>query len=168
MEFLSRFNPVPQFPAYKGAYNVGSFDLEIPVSSLTDADTKTPETAKDITTVQFRVFYPTSLKEPATTRDDQGTPGTVEDENAELEKDATEARGLTGWAASWFKNRAPPSPPSAAQNAAAKKQDPVYWLPEQHQREYVSGYARFLGTRSGLAELISYVPLQPQLRGGVV
>lgn len=32
-------------------------------------------------------------------------------------------------------------------------------LPEPHQREYLSGYARFLGAGSGLAEVISCVIL---------
>lgn len=32
---------------------------------------------------------------------------------------------------------------------------PVRWLPEPHQREYLSAYARFLGASSGFAEIVS-------------
>lgn len=154
MEFLSRFNPVPQFPAYKGPFNVASFDVEIPVSSLIDASTRTPESAASISTVQFRVFYPTSRKEPLSSTSTQDTPGTVEHDNEEIEKEATEAKGVAGWAASWFTRHAPPSAPAPSPATPTK---PVYWLPEPHQREYLSGYARFLGAGSGMAELISYV-----------
>jgi platelet-activating factor acetylhydrolase len=152
MEFLSRFNPVPQFPAYKGPYNVGSFDVEIPVSSLSDASTRTPGPAEGISTVQFRVFYPTSRK------DQEAAPiaptGAAENENEEIEKEATEGKGMAGWASSWFKRHAPQA---ATPAQMVKPTKPVYWLPEPHQREYLSGYARFLGAGSGLAELISYV-----------
>lgn len=149
MEFLSRFNPVPQFPAYKGAYNVGSIDLEIPVSSLADKDTRTPEPAKGISTIQFRVFYPTSRKDEVKVEEAEKQPtGTVEHDNEELETSATEGKGMAGWASSWFKKHP---------EVVKVPEKPVYWLPEPHQREYLSGYARFLGAGSGLAELISWV-----------
>ncbi|KAH8590964.1 platelet-activating factor acetylhydrolase [Bisporella sp. PMI_857] len=53
--FLSRFSPVPGFPAYTGPHKVGTLDVELPVSSL-----KSPSFApsSDISTVQYRVFYP--------------------------------------------------------------------------------------------------------------
>ena len=149
MEFLSRFNPIPQFPAYKGAYNVGSIDLEIPVSSLSDANTRTPEPAKGISTIQFRIFYPTSYRD-ATKGEVKHPTGTVEHDNEEIETSATEGKGMAGWASSWFTKH------QGAEEAKVPEK-PVYWLPEPHQREYLSGYARFLGARSGLAELISWV-----------
>ncbi|KAF3934196.1 hypothetical protein ABW20_dc0106722 [Dactylellina cionopaga] len=60
---LSILNPVPYFPPYKGPYEVGTLDLEVPVSSLVDAGLSPPCPAhSDIPTVQFRVFYPAALK----------------------------------------------------------------------------------------------------------
>ena len=32
--FLSYLNPIPSFPAYTGPYNVGTVDVELPVSEL--------------------------------------------------------------------------------------------------------------------------------------
>lgn len=58
MSLLSRLNPanlIPRFPAYPGPYAVGSFEVEIPVASLTPAGSVDGITE----TVQFRVFYPT-------------------------------------------------------------------------------------------------------------
>jgi platelet-activating factor acetylhydrolase len=111
MSFLSRLNPVPQFPAYTGPYDVGSFELEIPASSLGEG----PPPDVRIETVQFRVFYPT----------DKMT-------------STSNARG------GWFGRGARPAP------------KPVRWLPEPYQREYLSGYARFMGVNSGFAEIVSY------------
>lgn len=62
---------------------------------------------------------------------------------------------------------AQPAPPAAAAittiqfrvfypaAASAAPPRPVYWLPEPHQRAYLSGYARFLGAGAALAELLS-------------
>jgi platelet-activating factor acetylhydrolase len=54
---LSRLSPVPAFPEYSGPYKVGTVDVEIPVSELV-APSPAPDTAKDIHTIQFRIFYP--------------------------------------------------------------------------------------------------------------
>ncbi|KAF8544336.1 platelet-activating factor acetylhydrolase, isoform II-domain-containing protein [Trichophaea hybrida] len=139
MSFLSRLNVIPQFPAYKGPYTVASFELEIPVSSL-PATQKPPKSAESISTVQFRIFYPTGQHfTPADPRNaTTATPPSGDAAGAEAK----------GWTSGWFRQRHPCSPPSKS----------VYWLPEPHQREYLGGYARFLGAGSGLAELISYIP----------
>ncbi|KAF3913926.1 hypothetical protein ABW21_db0205895 [Orbilia brochopaga] len=61
---LSRLNPVPGFPAYKGPYAVGTIDLELPVAPFVDNGLSPPCPADaDIPTVQMRVFYPAKLKE---------------------------------------------------------------------------------------------------------
>lgn len=114
MSFLSRLNIIPQFPAYPGPYDVGSFELEIPASSLEPASKAPPPDTK-VETVQFRVFYPAEKSDSAT---------------------------RTGWLG----------------NMAEK---PIRWLPEPYQREYLSGYARFLGVSSGFAEIVSYVNSSP-------
>lgn len=54
MSFLSHISPVPAFPPYSGPYNVGSQDVEIPVTDLSS----TPGPDPAITTVNFRLFYP--------------------------------------------------------------------------------------------------------------
>ncbi|RDA88565.1 hypothetical protein CP532_5882 [Ophiocordyceps camponoti-leonardi (nom. inval.)] len=54
---LSRINPVPAFPHYTGPFKVGTIDVEVPIDRL-DSPAPTPPKASDITTVQFRVFYP--------------------------------------------------------------------------------------------------------------
>jgi hypothetical protein len=144
---LSRY-VVPQFPAYKGPYTVASFELEIPVSSLPTSQ-KPPNSAEPISTVQFRVFYPTAQKfKPADA--ESGPPAPLSGATSEGDSTDTEKTTVkTGWTSGWFRHR-------AAANGSSKEQSkPVYWLPEPHQREYLSGYARFLGAGSGLAELIS-------------
>ncbi|CUS15203.1 unnamed protein product [Tuber aestivum] len=111
MSFLSRLNLIPQFPTYPGPYHVGSFELEIPASSLEPAAGGSSPDAK-VETVQFRIFYPA---------------------------EETDSASTTGW----FGN-------------TAKK--PIRWLPEPYQREYLSGYARFMGVGSRFAEIVSYLP----------
>jgi platelet-activating factor acetylhydrolase len=61
--YISRLNPVPTFPDYTGPYKVGTVDVEIPISEL-DSPSKRPDTATDIDTIQFRIFYPA---EPSST-----------------------------------------------------------------------------------------------------
>lgn len=129
MSFFSRLNPVPQFPAYTGPYDVGSFELEIPASSLGRGTSPPPPDVR-IETVQFRVFYPADKATP--TSNTQGR----------------ESGGGGGWW--WFGGREKP--------AGSK---PVRWLPEPYQREYLSGYARFMGVNSGFAEIVSYEPIPP-------
>ena len=139
---LSRFNVVPQFPSYKGPYTVASFELEIPVSSL-PASQRPPNCAESISTVQFRVFYPTAQKfnpqTPESARAAKETESPKNARNGDKEK--------AGWTHGWFGHHESQQPSRS-----------VYWLPEPHQREYLSGYARFMGAGSGLAELISYGP----------
>lgn len=55
--YFSRLSPVPAFPEYTGPYKVGTVDVEIPISEL-HSPSPAPDDAKDIHTVQFRVFYP--------------------------------------------------------------------------------------------------------------
>jgi platelet-activating factor acetylhydrolase len=59
--YLSRFSPVPAFPEYTGPYKVGTMDVEIPVSDL-QSPCPTPSTAADISTVQYRIFYPATAE----------------------------------------------------------------------------------------------------------
>lgn len=54
---FSYLNLVPGFPEYSGPHKVGTVDVEIPVSELS-SPSATPSEASDITTIQFRVFYP--------------------------------------------------------------------------------------------------------------
>ena len=58
---LSRVNPVPSFPAYTGPYNVGTQELEIPISDL---PASSPPPDANITTVSFRIFYPCAPTKP--------------------------------------------------------------------------------------------------------
>ncbi|KAJ9668393.1 hypothetical protein H2201_001441 [Coniosporium apollinis] len=55
MSFLSHLNPTPGFPSYTGPYQVGSVDVEIPV---TDLEAPSPAPDSTIATTAFRVFYP--------------------------------------------------------------------------------------------------------------
>lgn len=52
---LSGLSPVNTFPGYNGKYDVGTVDVEIPVSDL-PAASDAPEGA--VSTVAFRIFYP--------------------------------------------------------------------------------------------------------------
>lgn len=52
---FSSLSPVNTFPAYKGKYEVGTVDVEIPVSELPVAS-DAPEGA--VKTIAFRIFYP--------------------------------------------------------------------------------------------------------------
>jgi platelet-activating factor acetylhydrolase len=52
---FSSLSPVNTFPAYKGQYEVGTVDVEIPVSELPVAS-DAPEGA--VKTIAFRIFYP--------------------------------------------------------------------------------------------------------------
>ncbi|KAL9003744.1 MAG: hypothetical protein Q9188_003408 [Gyalolechia gomerana] len=55
VSFLSSLNPTPAFPSYTGPYQVGSTDVEIPVAEL---PSPSPIPDSSITTVSFRIFYP--------------------------------------------------------------------------------------------------------------
>ncbi|KAI9837019.1 MAG: hypothetical protein M1819_000668 [Sarea resinae] len=65
--FFSRLNPVHAFPPYRGPYSVGSIEVEIPVSDLASPSTTPPSPDANITTLQFRVFYPCEKKPPKST-----------------------------------------------------------------------------------------------------
>ena len=54
---LSSLNPIPSFPAYAGPYRVGSSELEVPVAEV---PSETPVPDPKITSIKFRVFYPTT------------------------------------------------------------------------------------------------------------
>lgn len=119
MSLLSRLNPanlIPRFPPYPGPYAVGSFEVEIPVKSLTPLES----VGGVAETVQFRVFYPTQKR---------------------VENPAG------GW---WCHGDKKPE-----EDPSTSTPKPVRWLPEPHQREYLSAYARFLGASSGFAEIVS-------------
>lgn len=53
--FLSHLNPIPGFPSYTGPYKVGSTDVEIPTTEL---PSPSPAPESSISTVSFRIFYP--------------------------------------------------------------------------------------------------------------
>lgn len=55
--YLARLSPIPSFPEYSGPYQVGSIDVEIPVSQL-DSPSPAPDGTAHIHTVLFRIFYP--------------------------------------------------------------------------------------------------------------
>ncbi|KAL8806145.1 MAG: hypothetical protein Q9182_001546 [Xanthomendoza sp. 2 TL-2023] len=63
MAFFSHLNPIPSFPSYTGPYQVGTTDVEIPVSEL---PTPSPTPDPTLSTVCFRIFYPceTPAKRP--------------------------------------------------------------------------------------------------------
>jgi platelet-activating factor acetylhydrolase len=138
MSLFSLLNPaniIPRFPPYPGPYAVGSFEVEIPVASL-GAMTGVAET------VQFRVFYP--AEKPA-------------------ERPISAQPASSWWGSKCDKKTATAAVDPAAQeeklsepvNPATGGAKPVRWLPEPHQREYLSAYARFLGASSGFAEIVS-------------
>lgn len=54
---FSSLNPLPSFPAYTGPYKVGSSEIEIPISEI---PSKSPVPDAKITSIKFRVFYPTN------------------------------------------------------------------------------------------------------------
>jgi platelet-activating factor acetylhydrolase len=51
----SLFNPIPFLPTYNGPYEVGTIDVEIPVSDL---ESSSPSPDSSITTIRHRIFYP--------------------------------------------------------------------------------------------------------------
>lgn len=51
-------NPTPQFPDYTGPYKVGTIDVEIPISELESPSTFVPDSAENLKTVLFRIWYP--------------------------------------------------------------------------------------------------------------
>lgn len=55
--YFKKVNPIPTLPEYTGPYKVGTVDVELPVSDL-NSPSDVPSNARDIPTVQFRVFYP--------------------------------------------------------------------------------------------------------------
>lgn len=149
MSLFSLLNPaniIPRFPPYPGPYAVGSFELEIPVASL-GAMAAAAGVAE---TVQFRVFYPTEKPaeipisaQPASSwwgsKCDKKNPATAAAvDPAQEEKKLSEAVNQT-----------------TGMGTGTGGAKPVRWLPEPHQREYLSAYVRFLGASSGFAEIVS-------------
>lgn len=61
MAFLSHLNPLPAFPSHTGPHQVGTQDVEIPVSEL-HSPASSPEST--IPTVSFRIFYPSEPNSP--------------------------------------------------------------------------------------------------------
>jgi platelet-activating factor acetylhydrolase len=53
---MSFLNPKPRFPSYTGPYNVGTTEFEF---ATADLDSPTPCPDDSISTVKFRLFYPT-------------------------------------------------------------------------------------------------------------
>ena len=53
--FFSLLNPIPAFAAHTGPYNVGTQEVEIPISDL---PLSSPPPDASITTLSFRIFYP--------------------------------------------------------------------------------------------------------------
>ena len=56
---MSFLNPTPSIPKFRGPYKVGSTEYEIPISEI-DQTSKPP--SSKITTIKFRLFYPTDAK----------------------------------------------------------------------------------------------------------
>ena len=54
---LPSLNPIPSLPDYTGPYKVGSTEIEIPVSEI---PSESPVPDSKITSIKFRVFYPTT------------------------------------------------------------------------------------------------------------
>lgn len=56
MPTLPRLNPTPYFPDYAGPHQVGTAEVEIPVTELQDPHVSSPDSR--VTTISFRVYYP--------------------------------------------------------------------------------------------------------------
>ncbi|KAJ9644283.1 uncharacterized protein PV06_05259 [Exophiala oligosperma] len=63
---LSYLNPLPSLPVYTGPYAVGSSEHEIPISSLSLPALPQLQASK-LTTLKFRLFYPTTSKQSSYT-----------------------------------------------------------------------------------------------------
>ncbi|KAI5807714.1 platelet-activating factor acetylhydrolase, isoform II-domain-containing protein [Peziza echinospora] len=162
---------VPKFPPVPGKYEVGTLEIEIPVSSLLRAEGKGKSnnnagfpnvvevdvagTKKTIETVLYRVYYP--VAPPPTEKTEPAGPSWVE--------------GAKGYYQHWWSrgNSTPPkqsqgekkdasgggepSKGCAAASTTTKSTSvrevgkPVYWIPELHQKEYFKGYLRFGGLK---------------------
>ncbi|KAI5843839.1 platelet-activating factor acetylhydrolase, isoform II-domain-containing protein [Morchella snyderi] len=149
MSLFSRL--IPHFPPYPGPYAVGSFELEIPVASLAATAPDATATTTIADTVQFRVFYPTEKKPPAERPISAQPAGSWWGGKAGNKPTAVDPADPLH---QQQEDKKLPEPAPALDPPSGAK--PVRWLPEPHQREYLSAYARFLGASSGFAEIVSY------------
>lgn len=60
---FSYLNPLPSLPQYTGPYKVAVTDYEIPVSEISSTSTTAPDL--QISTIKFRIYYPTPSTEVA-------------------------------------------------------------------------------------------------------
>lgn len=111
---------VPSFPPYEGPHQVGTVEVEIPVSSLMDGlredegiRVKFEQKERTIHTILFRIYYPATGAHPH--ENVEGKPH---------EKGWGDyLHGLIG----------------------CGKRKPVYWVPEPYQNEFLKAYLRFGG-----------------------
>lgn len=61
---FSYLSPVPILPEYPGPLPVGSTEVEIPVSEI-PSPSPSPVPDPTISSIKFRVFYPTSSSSPS-------------------------------------------------------------------------------------------------------
>ncbi|TGZ83463.1 hypothetical protein EX30DRAFT_368825 [Ascodesmis nigricans] len=172
---------IPRFPPLRGPHAITTLDIELPVSALLAPGQPVPAAAAEsgIETVLWRVYYPVARDGGGTVegRREEGKErvGEAEKGNDELERRVSregrsadiamagveESTGENGAGGAWGKwwSSFGFGQKSGSERGKERGTKPVYWLPEPYQREYLSGYARFLGVGSGLAELVSYIPL---------
>jgi len=124
---------IPSFPPYEGPYQVGTVEIEIPVSALMGGlredegiRVKLEQKETTIHTILFRIYYPATGEHP--------------DGNEEGKQ---HGRGWGGYLHGLIK---------------CGKRKPVYWVPEPYQEEFLKGYLRFGGlSREWLVNWIGYV-----------
>ena len=141
---------VPGFPSVPGPYPVGTAEVEIPVSSLIDGLSGQEgvrihgeKRESTIETILFRIFYPAS-------QEGDTHSSTVSTNVPDPEKYADGARwGWTKYVQGLVRRRPATSGGSG---------NPVYWVPEPYQHEYLKAYMRFGGmSRKWLLDMVGYV-----------
>lgn len=124
---------IPSFPPYEGPYQVGTMEVEIPVSALMDGlredegvRVKLEQKERTIHTILFRIYYPAT--------------GEHLDENV---NGKPHRKGWGDYLHGLIKG---------------EKGKPVYWVPEPYQEEFLKAYLRFGGlSREWLVNWIGYV-----------